>query len=207
MGGLQDFIETAPRHCPWSEDNHFTTSICYVFVANREGILGCLGYLSLYFLGEWIGGEYLWRTASSDDNQGGLFRVSIGLWIVLAFLHLGLGIPISRRSTNAAFCIWAAAHNVTLLAILQWSIPPSPSSSQSTENIPRIWDTVNRYGLLMFLIANLLTGLVNLTIPTLEMTDQVALGIVFVYICTVGLAALVVDALWTQVRAAKEKKK
>jgi phosphatidylinositol glycan class W len=111
MGGLQDFIETAPRHCPWSEDASssssssspsFATTMCYIVLANREGILGCLGYLSLYFFGEWIGGEYLWRKASDEDattdgaattqkqqqqQQYGLFRVSIGLWILLGFLH------------------------------------------------------------------------------------------------------------------------
>jgi phosphatidylinositol glycan class W len=45
----------------------------------------------------------------------------------------------------------------------------------------------------LFLIANLLTGLVNLTVPTLEVSDPWALLIVFGYICTVGIAALLLD--------------
>jgi phosphatidylinositol glycan class W len=118
---------------------------------------------------------------------------------LLAGLSWGLDIPVSRRSTNGAFCVWAAAHNIVMLAFLQWSTVQSNCHSR-TKTVPIVWDTVNRYGLLMFLIANLLTGLVNLTVPTLEMSDPVALLIVFLYICAVGMAALLLDELWTRVK-------
>jgi hypothetical protein len=39
-----------------------------------------------------------------------------GLWFVLT--QIG-GLPVSRRSTNAPFCVWAAAHNVVILSALQ----------------------------------------------------------------------------------------
>jgi len=133
-----------------------------------------------------------------------LFKVAALLWILVGIVHGILDVPISRRSTNAAFCLWAAAHNILLLAIVQvtTTIPTSASSTI----VPLVWDTVNRYGLLMFLIANLLTGLVNLTVPTLEVGDPMAVAIVFGYICAVGMAALLLDALYTSI-VGREKKK
>ncbi len=186
LGGLQDYIVSAPRYCNSIHDKEQMSILCHLFAANREGILGCLGYLSLFFWGEWIGHEYLWK------QTDGLLQISILLWIVLGIFHTFLNIPISRRSTNATFCIWAAAHNMILLTFLKWT---------TSSRVPWVWETVNRYGLWMFLIANLLTGLVNLTVPTLEMNDPAALVIVFGYICCVGMAALLVDAAWSRVTA------
>lgn len=40
-GLQQDYIETAPRNC----ESDTASMVCHVFVPNREGILGCLGYL------------------------------------------------------------------------------------------------------------------------------------------------------------------
>lgn len=217
---LQEYIEMAPRHCTTG-----TSNFCHFFAANREGILGCIGYLSLHLAGEYIGHYYIWNTTTTITTQQAtissssstrnttttstttatcreLFQLATYLWILLFVLTYGLGLPVSRRSTNAPFCIWAMAHNVLLLAILRYLFPPfnttTTSSSTNTTTstmVPRIMDTVNRHGLIMFLIANLLTGLVNLTIPTLEIGDEMALGIVFVYICLVGLAALLVDTI------------
>ena len=55
------------------------------------------------------------------------------------------------------------------------------------------FDAVNRHGLASFLVANLLTGLVNLLIPTIDQTDVVAMGILIVYLVAVGVAALLLD--------------
>ena len=191
LGGLQDFVVYAPRHCPATLG---ASILCSIMAANREGILGCLGYLSLYFMGEWVGHQYLWKPQQLQLQQeqqglGALFQLSLFLWLIMGILHWGLNIPISRRSTNAAFCLWAAAHNTLLLSCLQYTI---------TTRVPLVWETVNKYGLFMFLIANLLTGLVNLTIPTLEMPDPMALAIVFGYICVVGMASLLLDTLWVR---------
>jgi glucosaminylphosphatidylinositol acyltransferase len=198
-GGLQDFIETAPRQCPVQQGgthDGYTTVLwwtaCNIFAANREGILGCLGYLSLYFVGEWVGYKHVWRSYSSSW----LWALAVLLWTLLACIYWGLGIPVSRRSTNLPFCIWAAAHNFVMLAFLQWTMVQSATSTTDPTCIPIVWDTVNRYGLLMFLIANLLTGLINLTVPTLEMSDPAAVLIVFVYICSVGMASILLDTIW-----------
>lgn len=180
IGKLQDYIESAPRICESGSDQNLP---CISFVAaNREGIFGCLGYLSLYFVGEYVGRDFLWNQKSLS-----LWKPTIGLsMLFLAFSQLG-SIPASRRSTNLTFCLWAAAHNVLLLALCDMILV------QKNGSLPIVIETVNRVGLPIFLIANLLTGLVNLTIPTLQVSDGPALLIVLGYICLVGGAAMLVD--------------
>ena len=42
-------------------------------------------------------------------------------------------------------------------------------------------EAYNRNGLAIFLVANLLTGLINLTVPTLHVGNLQAMGILLVY--------------------------
>jgi phosphatidylinositol glycan class W len=58
---------------------------------------------------------------------------------------------------------------------------------------PLILDAMNRQGLLVFIVANLLTGLVNLSLNTLQAGDATALGILFLYLSTVSGFALLLD--------------
>jgi phosphatidylinositol glycan class W len=182
------------------------------FLANREGILGCCGYVSMYYVGEWVGFHWLWNykfTTIDEDAAGrnkifsamtayrGLGNLSVCLWIFHLWVVYILHVPVSRRSTNLGFCSWAVAHNVGLLYALQ-QLEKQIQAIRDTRSdciIPPTWDTVNRHGLIMFLIANLLTGLVNLTMPTLDMTSKGALIVVFGYICLVGLISLWVDEI------------
>jgi glucosaminylphosphatidylinositol acyltransferase len=224
---LQVFIEKAPRNTgelhEWvvaeTETTTFTKSgtfdglrvfvngilyldsylpmVAQFFLANREGMLGCLGYVSLYYIGEWVGFYFLWNETNMERDLG---LLAATLW---AF-HLGLvhlfQIPVSRRSTNLGFCSWAVAHNIGLLYFLCLLENRVKSLSKggdgpATHIVPRIWDTVNRHGLLMFLVANLLTGLVNLALPTLEMSSFSALIVMHAYICAVGFAAESIDVI------------
>jgi hypothetical protein len=246
------------------------------FLANREGILGCIGYLTLYYWGKWIGYHYVsmdsddtsipttttTATESTADKDGAaactaetntttatattpttttidrmknnnhhhsLGICAAALWTVHGILSSVLQLPVSRRSTNLNFCVWVLAHNILLLYGLKLvtttvstttattaattttaaagsiasivptierrgsQSPTSVSSSASSYPIPLVWKAVNRHGLIMFLIANLLTGLVNITIPTLRVGDIPAVGIVYGYIVTIGIIAMILD--------------
>jgi phosphatidylinositol glycan class W len=183
--GFQSFIERAPRSC----DELLTqpSILCSLVFGNREGLLGSFGYLALFFFGEWVGAAFLWKTVASKWSMEKLCGV---LWAVLAVVTRV--IPVSRRSTNISFCLWALAHNVLLLVLLKYVVVHPP--------LPLVLERLNRNGLALFLIANLLTGLVNLTIPTLDISDGWALLILFGYISVVGVAALLLDALWSRRR-------
>lgn len=69
-------------------------------------------------------------------------------------------------------------------------------TNENRHQPPAVLAAVNRHGLITFVIANLLTGAVNLSVNTLAVSDGVAVGILVVYLCTVGLVAVVVDRVW-----------
>jgi phosphatidylinositol glycan class W len=53
----------------------------------------------------------------------------------------------------------------------------------------------NRNGLVVFLVANLLTGLVNITMPTLNMGVLESMAVLVGYIAVVSAVALGLDRL------------
>jgi phosphatidylinositol glycan class W len=63
-----------------------------------------------------------------------------------------------------------------------------------TTSTPPILDAMNRQGLLVFIMANLLTGLVNLSFNTLQAGDATALGIMLLYLSAVSGFALLLDS-------------
>ena len=175
--GLQEYIEDAPRSCADSE-----SKLCNMFAANREGILGVVGYLVLFLGAEYLGKVCVWN--QDGKRTGRLVMASVALWILHQVMVV-MGIRASRRSTNATFCVWTLSHNITVLTLL---------CIASVENeVPPIFNAVNRNGLTVFVVANLLTGLVNLSMNTLAASDQVALLIVFLYLCVVGCFSLMLD--------------
>ena len=194
--GLQEWIQDAPRQCSNNHhnndnDNDYKDWLCNIVVANREGILGCIGYLALFVAAQDMGRFCLWNNNDESVRGYRLFGCAGACWAGLAFLTTVLDIPVSRRSTNASFCVWTLAHNLLLLALL-WA-----ATRKKTCQVPPILNAVNQHGLLVFVVANLLTGLVNLSINTLEASDAVALTVVFGYLCVVGAFALLVASVLT----------
>ncbi|MDB4430367.1 hypothetical protein N9140_00240 [bacterium] len=147
--GGQEFIEDGERRCNYDEGNagnisyakqFLPTILCNAYAANREGILGVVGYVSLRLLSEDVARICLLvpiqrqQHSSSDEQhknnnhkhqpmmrqhtQRRLFIVSIVLWMSHLYLTVGLRIPTSRRSTNASFILWSLAHNVSLLCMI-----------------------------------------------------------------------------------------
>lgn len=181
--GLQDYIVTAPR--TWESTN--SIPLCDVFAANREGILGCIGYLSIYLASYSIGRQCLWNNVNNTRRRQVMLYSTAGiLWgleVVLASI-----IPVSRRSTNMTFCVWTLAHNTLLLALLD-------TATISTTSAPLLLEVLNRHGLLVFIVANLLTGLVNLSFDTLHASDGVALWILVLYLGAVCTFAVLLDPI------------
>jgi len=124
------------------------------------------------------------------------------VWKALESEEYGLGIPVSRRTTNATFVAWIIALNTILLAameiILQVTVKLLSASSTSYKRVllPPASAAVNRQGLVAFVFANLLTGVVNLSIDTLAVSDNEGLGILFVYLSAVGGFALLLNYFW-----------
>jgi len=211
--GGQEFIVYANRQC-FANTN---SSLCNAFAANREGILGVIGYCSLRLLSECIAKVCLLLpppppSSSSNDaissQRRRLFYSSMGLWLLHFLLTVCLHIPNSRRTTNASFILWALAHNTSLLTCIHVVVDKTGNNNKNSDRrldseyytLPWILSSVNDFGLAVFLSSNVLTGLVNLTFDTLHSSNNKAMLILSVYLALVCGFALFLDTLFKRRR-------
>ena len=194
--GGQEFIVYANRQC----FANTYSSLCNAFAANREGILGVIGYCSLRLLSECIAKVCLLPPPPSSSNdissqQRRLIYMSLGLWVLHSLVSVGLHIPNSRRSTNASFILWALAHNTSLLTCIHAVMATNINNNDRRLDIflPWILSSVNDFGLEVFLSSNVLTGLVNLSVDTLHSSNNKAMLILSVYLVLVCGFALFLD--------------
>ncbi|KAE8380658.1 GPI-anchored wall transfer protein 1 [Aspergillus bertholletiae] len=184
---------------------------------NREGVFSFLGYLAIFLAGRAIGIRIIPRgTSPSQSPQQARKSVLIGLglqalvWTVLfAFnsthaMGLGAGIPVSRRLANMPYVLWVSAFNnaqLFLFCLLESIFFPSVHRETGKEGehertsfaTSRIMTAFNKNGLALFLIANLLTGAVNLSVPTLDVTTAHAMAVLVAYVAIITGVALTLD--------------
>ncbi|CAI4218528.1 unnamed protein product [Parascedosporium putredinis] len=114
---------------------------------NREGICSFFGYLAIFLAGQ----------------DAGIF---------------GFGLAVSRRLANLPYVLWVVAFNsaqIFVCCLIDTVFFPAFHNASDaraeaeayTTATSRILRAFNRNGLAVFLLANLLTGLVNMTVPTL----------------------------------------
>ncbi|KAI2640972.1 GPI-anchored wall transfer protein 1 [Xylaria nigripes] len=201
---LKAFILTAPR--------------TDLFSMNREGICSFVGYLAIFLAGQDMGMFILPRSIHPDSKSTNsaqrialLSRMgawSVG-WTVLYFLSTnytyGAGLDVSRRLANLPYVFWVAAFNSAhLLACCLIETVFFPAYHNCTEAkaeqeayhaaTSTVLRAYNRNGLAVFLLANLMTGLVNLTVPTLDVKPTVGMAILVGYATVVTAVAVALDA-------------
>ncbi|KAM4058554.1 GWT1 domain-containing protein [Hirsutella rhossiliensis] len=185
---------------------------------NREGIFSFFGYLAIFLAGQHLGMLIIPRSVNARTRAGvGTPRNTLlltmaawaGIWSGLYWLStsysFGLGLSVSRRLANLPYVLWVAAFNsLQILAFCCIDIVFFPAfysaANQTAEReayetaTSRVLRAYNRNGLAIFLLANLLTGLVNMTVHTLDVSAATTMGILLAYMATVTGAALVLDA-------------
>ncbi|XVF13642.1 hypothetical protein REPUB_Repub08aG0225300 [Reevesia pubescens] len=159
---------------------------------NKEGIFSIFGYWGMYLIGVQVG-YYLFF----GDRSSGMLKsknvTRIRVWllsVIFWFLTLLLDRHverISRRMCNLAYVTWVLAQNLQVLAILMLSdyVPGSKISA-----LEKAFD---RNLLASFLLANVLTGLVNLSVDTLYASSVSALLILIVYALTLCVVIGIID--------------
>lgn len=155
QSGLNQFILSAPR------DTFFSS--------NREGILGCLGFFTIYQIGLALKPlltekEFFFRNS---------FICAIESWVICCVL-INLTDP-SRRMNNLSYVSWVIGHNLVCLFLVCLAERLSGKSRSV------ILESINYNQFPYFMICNLLTGIVNLSIYTLFCGDLAAFGIVCMY--------------------------
>jgi len=185
---------------------------------NREGVFSFWGYLAIFLAGQDIGMRVLPRRLSPGSattpasQRTRLLLTMVGwsaAWTTLYFLttdySYGAGVSVSRRLANLPYILWVAAINTTLLTVfcvVDMVFFPSfyAAHDARTEKETYLMATshvlraFNRNGLAVFLVANLLTGLVNMTVRTLDVGPMPTMGILAGYMAAVTAFAVALDA-------------
>lgn len=199
---LKGFILTAPR--------------TNLFSQNREGIFSFIGYLAIFLAGQGTGTIVIPRNLLRNAPSGSwmqrkkllenLVYTSLA-WCagyVACTEYYGLNLAVSRRLANLPYLCFVAAFNCLQLtafcAIETFFFPEVYKATDKNEEkkvtknaTSRILSAYNRNGLAIFLAANLLTGLVNLTIPTLHATSTQAMAVLLAYSGALTAIAVMLD--------------
>lgn len=173
---------------------------------NKEGAFSFIGYSSLFIFGQSFGLFVLtsrktpnnligvnfckkpvkWLTVTS--TQGLLIVTCISFALFHGAKESLLTGSISRRLTNLPYILWVVSYNSLMLLgynLVEVFCGPLYSA---------IFEAVNKNGLAIFLVANLTTGLVNMSINTLEMSDNYAYFTLAAYALSWVAMARVLDA-------------
>jgi glucosaminylphosphatidylinositol acyltransferase len=112
------------------------------------------------------------------------------LWAA-TLLSAALIEPISRRLVNLPYVLWAASHNVLVVGLLLAvdALAPIPATSLTLK-------AVNRNQLAFFLMANLMTGAVNLHMRTLYAPSSTAFVILLGYMFSLCLVFALLDCVF-----------
>lgn len=186
---------------------------------NREGICSFVGYLAIFLAGQDAGMYMLPRkinprsTTTPGTQRNTLLLMMLvwtTIWAVLYYLVAnpvrGAGLDVSRRLANLPYVLWVVALNNALLfafcAIDSLCFPAfynaqdarTEQEAYKTATSP-VLRAMNRNGLAVFLVANLLTGLVNMTVPTLDVGPVATIGILMGYAAAITGVAVGLDYL------------
>jgi phosphatidylinositol glycan class W len=126
------------------------------------------------------------------------------LYLLATDYTFGFGLVVSRRLANLPYFLWIAAFNcfqITAFCSIETVFFPDfyratnekEQKSSYKSATSKVLAAFNRNGLAIFLIANLFTGLVNLTIPTLHVGNTQAIGILVCYGAILTGIALALD--------------
>jgi len=201
---LKEFILTAPRTDLLSQ--------------NREGIFSFLGYLAIFLAGQATGTYVLPRESQALKGEGSIKKFlqstlgKLTLWTLawstlfeITTSYYGFNLSVSRRLANFPYVLWVAAFNCAQLAMCAVAeklcfpytdtvTDPETEKRRSRETTSTMLHAFNRNGLAIFLLANLLTGAVNLTMPTLDMGRLESMIVIVGYMGILAIIALALDA-------------
>lgn len=184
---------------------------------NREGIFSFFGYLAIFLAGQSLGAYALPRQQPLPRGVSistwlrrsilGKLMASSVIWtslFILSISHYGLGLGVSRRLANLPYFLWVCSFNsyqITICCAIETLLFPNIHKAANNESerqacrqaTSTVLYAINRNGLFVFLLANLLTGLVNMTVPTLDMDVVSTMGLLVGYIALLAGVAVALD--------------
>ncbi|XP_065856322.1 uncharacterized protein At4g17910 [Euphorbia lathyris] len=147
---------------------------------NKEGIYSILGYWGMYLVGVQLGHYLFFGNRSSTTIKSykwAWIRVSfltLVFWSVTVILDRHVE-RVSRRMCNMAYVTLVLAENFQVLALLM------VSGLSGGSKISQLEEAFNQNLLGTFLLANVLTGVINLYVDTIFVKSSLALLILVCY--------------------------
>lgn len=182
--GLADWIMSdAPR------DN--------IFSANREGIVSLIGYeaIFLYSLAmKWHLSIFMKKNHLINNMFILAVTASSTIALFLLTIILRYFFGVSRRLVNAGYIFWTLSISSYLLfmsIIIENSISIRLQKCKRLSefnNVSLIIDSINNNLLLFFLVGNIVTGIINMSIFTLKMNTVFSLTILSLYMFVIYFA-------------------
>jgi len=173
--GLREWIMEAPR----------LTFISH----NKEGICSSAGYFALFLLSSSLGYHVRKVSASGEAAMRTMGLACCSSWVLYSAAQYVLD-PVSRRMVNATYILWVFATNSLLLWVLSAVSLLTHDSGFTKGNILR---ACNENGLLYFLVSNLLTGAVNISIRTLDQGPIISILVLICYMLTTSALPVLLD--------------
>ncbi|CAL8583540.1 Glucosaminyl phosphatidylinositol (GlcN-PI) nositol acylation protein [Xanthoria parietina] len=195
---LKAYVLTAPR------DN--------LLSQNREGLSSFIGYFGIFLVGQAVGLDILPRKTPAtvalvsglSPKQQILTRLVVwSAWfsvlLCLAISYRTFGLQVSRRLANLPYMLWVSTFNCAQLALfcaiealmfpgLYSATDQRIETRRCKHATSQVLGAFNANGLAIFLLANLMTGLVNLSTNTLQANRAKAMVTLFLY--TLALASI-----------------
>ena len=185
----------------------FTAARMDLFSQNREGVFSLTGYTSIFLVGQALGFDILPRqyTGGFLFSANALHRrnrvhtklllwsaIWVSLYSLVTASKYGFGFQVSRRLANLPYVLWVSAFNcaqITLFCLIETICFPGISRAadklaetfETDQATSRVLRAFNRNGLAVFLLANILTGLINLSMDTLNMEWPSAMAVLVIY--------------------------
>lgn len=181
---------------------------------NKEGIFSFVGYFSIFIFGQSFGSFVLtgfktpnnllgmcsYQQYERASKKSNIFTVTTtqGLIIATVFTQAFFWYVqeahfvgnISRRLANLPYVLWVVSYNAAF--ILGYNmIDAFVTKSESEES--NILNAFNNNGLMSFLLGNLFTGLINMSINTLSCNASVAFLILATYGLMLSIIAVALD--------------
>ncbi|XP_039764452.1 GPI-anchored wall transfer protein 1-like, partial [Pararge aegeria] len=144
--------------------------------ANKEGITSSLGYVALYLFAvkikKVLNNKSVDRYNTFKNMSFSLVALTICSYVVNLYR------PASRTLANTGYCLYLSVIMVSILSVLYFL---EVLFGDKNFNVPLILTAINNNGLLYFLIANVTTGIINMSLRTLLVPSIVTFVILNLY--------------------------
>ncbi|KAJ7777529.1 GWT1-domain-containing protein [Mycena maculata] len=206
--GLKHYVRTAPRAGLLSANKEGIASLAGYLSIHLLGL--AIGTLVLPPSPTFFRRLRAGRTTPADlraprqNDKTAIELASYALvwWALLALARrAGVDAGVSRQTANLPYALWIAAFNTSFvlaylaLDMLFFPAPAAPRpragarSAFAPPEAPPLLEAMNKNGLALFLLANVGTGLVNLSMRTMYAGPAASMGVLALYALVVCGAA------------------